>query len=281
MRYVLFLCFVLALAACHSNSGTPAAGQPTSMPGSLPAAEQVQMVMNDSQHIEYYPNRKEKMNAQLKAGKMQGAYRSFYENGTAREKGMMADDQKTGLWYFYDSSGRLNQVGIYANDKMVRNLDTADYHLVSKKLAPEKMQLTVPYDWQVVDVGVNPMVVMVCEKKCNEADQFCPNFTFTKEPLDGRGTFDDYIAYGDTMLKATIPNFKLVSKGKTTINGYKAYRVEYRGKAENLQLGSVMTLFYAKDTVYIMNCMAKDQPKGNFDNYQNLFMEISNSVKPL
>jgi len=55
----------------------------------------------------YYPNGKLKYEASYKSGKLNGPYVEYFENGTdIKEKGNYKDNERDGVWEFFDASGK-------------------------------------------------------------------------------------------------------------------------------------------------------------------------------
>jgi antitoxin component YwqK of YwqJK toxin-antitoxin module len=70
----------------------------------------------DSARIDKFDNDTIKGYYQIKAGKMHGAFLTFFRNGKPNEIGIMRKGLKSDVWKQFDSSGRLIGVDFYKDN---------------------------------------------------------------------------------------------------------------------------------------------------------------------
>jgi antitoxin component YwqK of YwqJK toxin-antitoxin module len=72
----------------------------------------IRMLMSDSIII---------VEATMRKGRLNGTYKSFYDNGIMQEMGQYSVNLKVGKWYYWKEDGNLDRVEIYENGNLVKD----------------------------------------------------------------------------------------------------------------------------------------------------------------
>lgn len=233
--------------------------------------------IQDSVYVQYYSNGNKKLMVNVVDGKYHGMYYCYYENSNLKESGAMVNGLKNGVWKYYNTSGKLDNVAQYYNDKKVIDLDKVDYSFISKNIKSEKAEIILPINWQEENKAESENVILICKKKCD--DIFCPNITLTKEIINSSVEFDEYLTKNYKLLAAGLPDFKEVKQSKLLIGNLPAMQLVYLTQINGIQIGGITTWIKNKDTIYIITGMASNEKENGFLKYKGLFQEISFSFK--
>ena len=87
----------------------------------------------------YFGDRLKQLYYLNKDGEIQGAYRSWHENGILQGKGFYINNKKNGLWTFYYDNGQLQSAGGYFNDKA---FGIWEFHETVNNIVDQDLQYT-------------------------------------------------------------------------------------------------------------------------------------------
>jgi hypothetical protein len=237
-----------------------------------------QSVAEDTIHTEFYSNGNKKVVVNIEQGKYNGKYSFYSENGKLSEEGIMIMGLKNGIWKYYDKDNYLQKVLEYDNDKILFELDKADFSLLPHVIEKERIEINVPINWKT-DTNYNLPILLSSKKKCDVSVVFCPNFTLTKEALQKDMTFDDYLKFSYKLMGQKISYFKAVTQGQLLINGLPAFQIAYLGLVNGVKLGGVTTWINKGNDVYIVTGLAINEKDSEFLKYKGLFQEVASSFR--
>lgn len=197
------------------------------------------------------------------------------DNGNTILEGYMVENERSGLWKYYDKKKRLNKVERYNKDSLLFVLDKNDY--VYKELYLEKIEayIPIPSKWELNTNHEDQTVLFSALKSTHKSNtSFSPTMFMNYEKLDN-ASFDEYVVKEKDNLIEKTKNLNVINFKKNKTNKHESYRMFYLTTVNKTQISGVVIWTKVNDKVVIFNGSCSKQ---EFQEYILLFLEVGNSL---
>ena len=189
------------------------------------------------------------------------------------EKGLLVQSKRNGVWKVFDKSKVLSNVYYYYNDSLLYVLDKNDYNFVRYNVNGS-LSILKPKNWEVYPNTNNKQILASFQKPVtNNVNFFTPLINIQSDSLQKSNSFEDYVNHEVQSLNNN-STFKLMSIKEYGIGNYKATQATYIIIVNDIKLGVVTSWINKGKAIYIINCMASNENKGDFLHYKELFQDI-------
>lgn len=230
----------------------------------------------DTVKLSYSANGKVREAATMKNGSMYGQFTTYFFNGNIQQQGHMNVGRRTGVWKLFGEDGKLKNVNVYHNDKLLHNLDIQDFTFRQYKADKDTLSINLPASWTISNK--KDWELIMCRRP-GEVNERRPYISVVKDTSREAASFEKYCSRRKEAIGMMYPPGKLVAERRFRIGNRDCYQVAFSYREGNSELGCVQTWIKMGNAIYSVAGVAGNDPAGDFLKFKGLFEEITASIR--